>query len=390
MSRMLHLLIFLGIASLVFGGAHFYIYSRITHYFMLSALMRKCLAVSLTILFVILVGSFPALRMASREIAVPMTWIAFSWLGIAMMLALSFLAADIMTGVMPIFIFNQGNPERRLFLQRMFGIAALGSTVILSGSAFANGLRPVAVKNINIKIAKLPEARNGFKIAQITDLHIGPALDGAWLKDVVGKVNALNPDIVAITGDLVDGSVKDLARHTEPLRDLRAKHGVFFVTGNHEYYSGVDEWVEHIQSLGIKVLQNELVTLHDDTNNNPIDLAGVNDFASGEFRGHGPDLPKALKGRDETRPLILLAHQPAAIREAAAHKVDLQLSGHTHGGQIWPWNYFVYIQQPYVSGLHTYPGTDTQIYVSEGTGFWGPPMRLGTAAEITEITLVTI
>src|SRR5207244_387356 len=156
----------------------------------------------------------------------------------------------------------------------------------------------------------------------------------------------------------------------------------------HEYYSGVDEWTAHLETLGIRILRNELVTLHDSTNN-PIDFAGVDDFASSHVPGHGPDLPKALNGRDSARPLILLAHQPAAIREAAAHQVDLQLSGHTHGGQIWPWNYFVYIQQPYVSGLHRYPNSNSQIYVSNGTGFWGPPMRLGTSAEITEITLLS-
>jgi predicted MPP superfamily phosphohydrolase len=387
MSRTLHLLLFLGIASLVFGGGHYYIFVRLTHYFALSGLMRKYLAIALGGLFIVLVATLPLSRLLPLQTATPLTWFSFTWMGTAMILGLSLLACDIATGVMPIFIFNQGDPERRLFLQRAFGFAALGSAAALSAGALWNGLRPVEVKSFSVKLAKLPMAREGFKIVQITDLHIGPTLDGKWLRDVVDKVNALNADVIALTGDLVDGSVADLGPQVESLRDLRAKHGVLFVTGNHEYYSGVDTWIAHLKMLGIRVLRNERVTLFDDNNSNPIDFAGVDDFASGQFHGHGPDLLKALKDRDTARPVILLAHQPAAIREAAANGVDFQLSGHTHGGQIWPWNYFVYIQQPYVSGLHRYPNSDSQIYVSDGTGFWGPPMRLGTAAEITKITL---
>lgn len=388
MSRTLHLVIFLSVAAVVFGGGHYYIFARLAHYFDLTGNARKYLAIALSSLFIILMVSLPITRLLSREAATPLAFFAYTWLGVAMMLGLSLLACDIATGVMPIFIFNQGNPERRLFLQNIFGIAAVSSATILSGTALWNGLRPVTVKSFPVKIAKLPANRNGFKIVQITDLHIGPTISGAWLRQVVDKANALNADVITLTGDLVDGSVADLSPHVESLRDLRAKHGVLFVTGNHEYYSGVDEWIAHFETLGVRVLRNERVTLFDDTNANPIDFAGIDDFASGHFPGHGPDLPKALAERDTQNPLILLAHQPAAIREAAAHGVDLQLSGHTHGGQIWPWNYFVYIQQPYVSGLHTYPKSGSQIYVSDGTGFWGPPMRLGTSAEITEITLI--
>lgn len=390
MSRTVHILIFLGIATLVFGGGHYYIFTRLTHYFALTGHGRKFLGIALAILFVTLMATLPLSRILPREVATPLAWISYTWMGIAMLTGLSLLACDILTGFLPVFIFNEGNPDRRLFLQRAFGFAAIGSAATLSAASLWNGLRPVAVKSFPVTIAKLPAARSGFKIAQITDLHIGPMINGDWLRDVVQKVNALNVDMVALTGDLVDGSVQDLSPHTEPLRDLRAKHGVFFVTGNHEYYSGADEWIAHLKTLGVRVLRNERVTLYDDNNANPIDIAGVDDFASHSFPGHGPDLPKALVGRDTNRPIILLAHQPAAIREAATHNVDLQLSGHTHGGQIWPWNYFVYIQQPYVSGLHKHPNSDSQIYVSDGTGYWGPPMRLGTSAEITEITLLRV
>lgn len=198
------------------------------------------------------------------------------------------------------------------------------------------------------------------------------------------RTNALEPDVIAITGDLVDGTVEDLREHVAPLAGLRAKHGVYFVTGNHEYYSGVDAWIAELSRIGVRVLRNERVEIR--VGDDAIDLAGVDDFSARRVPGHGPDLKRALEGRDPARELILLAHQPRAIEEASRLGVGLQLSGHTHGGQIWPWTYLVYLQQPYVSGLHRHG--DAQVYVSRGTGYWGPPMRLGADAEITKLTLV--
>ncbi len=389
LSRSLHITLFLSLASIVFGVWHFYIFSRLSDYFELNSHSRRYLAIGLGALLIILMAAMPLGRILPRETASPFVWVAFTWLGIAMILGLTLLGCDIAKIVMSLAV-SEPSPERRLFLQKGLGLTALGSAALVSAASLWNGLRPVQVKRVDVHLAKLPPARGGFRIAQITDLHIGPMINGEWLKHVVERTNALNPDIIAITGDLVDGSVADLSPHVEPLRALQAKHGVFFITGNHEYYSGVDEWIEHIESLGIRVLRNERVTIQNDDNDSLIELAGVDDWASASFPGHGPDLPKALEGRNTEIPTVLLAHQPAAIREAATLGVDLQLSGHTHGGQIWPWNYFVYIQQPYVSGLHRYPNSNSQIYVSEGTGFWGPPMRLGTSAEITEIVLMPV
>jgi predicted MPP superfamily phosphohydrolase len=184
-----------------------------------------------------------------------------------------------------------------------------------------------------------------------------------------------------ITGDLVDGSVEQLGALTAPLKELHAKDGVFFVTGNHEYYSGVDEWLAYLGELGIRVLRNERVPV------GPIDLAGVDDWSARSFgHGHGADLSKALAGRDKERPVVLLAHQPQAIVEAEQHGVDLQLSGHTHGGQMFPWVYAVKLVTPYVAGL--YQHKTSALYVSRGTGYWGPPVRVGAPAEITHLTLV--
>jgi predicted MPP superfamily phosphohydrolase len=170
----------------------------------------------------------------------------------------------------------------------------------------------------------------------------------------------------------------------EPLRNLRAPHGVFFVTGNHEYISGVEEWVTFLPSLGIRVLENERVTIGE--GDDAFELAGVYDFSAARFRSRRvPDLAGALRGWTGDTALVLLAHQPKHAREAAARGVGLVLSGHTHGGQIWPFSYLVRLDQPYIAGLHR--ERETQVYVSEGTGYWGPPMRLGTRGEITRVVL---
>jgi len=204
------------------------------------------------------------------------------------------------------------------------------------------------------------------------------------VEDIVERTNALAPDIIAITGDLVDGSVASLWDAVAPLQKLRARYGVFFVTGNHEYFSGVGPWMEALGRLGIRVLGNERVSIG--TGADGFDLAGVHDYSAARIAPeHRSDVAAALAGRDPGREVILLAHQPKSVVEASKLGVGLQLSGHTHGGQLWPFTFFVRLAQPYVVGLHRHG--DTQIYVSPGTGFWGPPMRLGTRSEITRITL---
>ncbi|MBI2567422.1 MAG: metallophosphoesterase [Candidatus Schekmanbacteria bacterium] len=274
---------------------------------------------------------------------------------------------------------------RRLFLSRVAALGAPGIVVGLTGGgAVVAALEPKLV-HLPVALARLPRALSGFSIVQITDLHLGVTLGGEFLAGVVARVNALAADLVAITGDLVDGSVARLAAEVAPLAQLRARHGVFFVTGNHEYYSGAEPWLEHLGAMGIRVLRNERVSI--EVEGAGFDLVGIDDHSSrGMAAGHGPDLPSALAGRVEGRETVLLAHQPRCIAEAAAHDIGLVLSGHTHGGQIWPWNLVVGLAQPYVRGLHVH-GARTQIYVSAGTGHWGPPLRVGTRAEITRVEL---
>jgi predicted MPP superfamily phosphohydrolase len=199
---------------------------------------------------------------------------------------------------------------------------------------------------------------------------------------MVAAANALTPDLVAITGDLVDGSVENLRAHTEPLARLKGPEGRYFVTGNHEYYSGADDWIAEVGRLGIPTLRNDAVRLK--RRGASLLIAGVTDHRAAEF-GDGPDLARALRRRRPAEEVVLLAHQPREISEAEKHNVGLQISGHTHGGQFWPWNWAVYLVQPVVAGLARFGRT--QIYVNSGTGYWGPPMRLGTQSEITLITL---
>jgi predicted MPP superfamily phosphohydrolase len=240
------------------------------------------------------------------------------------------------------------------------------------------------VERVEVVLSRLPEALDGMRVVQLTDVHIGLTLGRRFAERVVEAVNRLEPDVIVITGDLVDGTVERLASAVAPLARLSAAHGVYFVTGNHEYYSGGQAWCEHLSSMGLTVLRNERVSIGQGRES--FDLAGVDDYGAHAFGGgHGADLARALSGRDPGRELVLLAHQPRAVVEAAAHGVGLQLSGHTHGGQIWPFNHLVPLQQPVVAGLSQIG--DTQIYVSRGTGYWGPPMRLGSPPEISELVL---
>jgi len=260
-------------------------------------------------------------------------------------------------------------------------IAAFSISII----GFFNARKLARVVNVTVPLRDLPDSLHGFKIVQISDIHVGPTIKQGYLSRIVQQVNSLEADLVAITGDLVDGRVHELAEHTRPLATLEARHGSFFVTGNHEYYSGALAWINELERLGVRVLLNEHVQLtHEGAT---LVLAGVTDYTAGHFYDdHHSDPQAAIAGAPADAPKILLAHQPRSAEAAQAAGFDLQLSGHTHGGQFWPWKYFVPLQQPYVAGLHRLQ--DLWIYVSRGTGYWGPPNRFGSPSEITCLTLV--
>ncbi|MFJ3172802.1 metallophosphoesterase [Streptomyces roseus] len=273
-----------------------------------------------------------------------------------------------------------GGATRRQFVARAVGgAAALAATATVAQGTYGV-LRGPRVKRVQVPLAKLPRAAHGFRIAVVSDIHLGPILGRAHTTRIVETINRTQPDLIAVVGDLVDGSVHDLGPAAEPLRGLRARHGSYFVTGNHEYFSGARQWVDHVRELGLTPLENARRALP------YFDLAGVNDVA-GETEGQGPDFTAALGDRDPARTAVLMAHQPVVIHDAVRHGVDLQLSGHTHGGQLWPGNYLAELANPTVAGLERYG--ETQLYVSRGAGAWGPPVRVGAPSDITVVELAS-
>jgi uncharacterized protein len=364
--------LFAGVASALILGIHWYVWSRLVvapaweH----AAWARVATAVIAAMALLTPTGIIAG-RMTGGTLARRAALAAYSWMGVMIMLWFGLLFSEPLRVVLAQWI-AEPTTSRGI----ASGLVALVAVGAVHGVASATG--EVSVRRVAVKLGRL---ESGYRLVQLSDLHIGPTLKGDWLTRVVEKVNALEPDAVVITGDLVDGSVASLREHVAPLAKLRAKDGVFFVTGNHEYYSGADAWLAELRRLGVRPLRNERVPVGGERG---FDLAGVDDYnAFGP--GHGADLARALEGRDPSREVVLLAHQPRQVREAAEHDVGLQLSGHTHGGQIFPWNFFVRVQGPWVAGL--YRVRNTQLYVSRGTGYWGPPMRVLAPSEITLLEL---
>ncbi|MCG5453953.1 metallophosphoesterase [Micromonospora sp. PSH03] len=276
------------------------------------------------------------------------------------------------------------DPSRRLLLARGAAIFAGLTATGVTGYGIRTALGPPHLDRVRIPLAKLPRSMDGLRIATVSDIHLGPLRGRAHTERIVAAINRLDADIVAVVGDLVDGSVAELGSAAAPLRDLRSRYGSFFVTGNHEYYSGVEEWVQEVDRLGLRVLQNRRQEIQ--ARGGVLDLAGVNDLTgAGTGLAAGPDFAAALGDRDPSRPVVLLAHQPLAAKEAARYGVDLQLSGHTHGGQMVPFNLAVRLEQPVVSGLGEVDGT--KVYVTNGAGFWGPPVRVGAEPQISLVEL---
>jgi predicted MPP superfamily phosphohydrolase len=378
--------ILIGLA--ISGGIHYYVWLRFVRR---SELPRRW-HIGITITMCVLLVSIPVTtwtRNAAPELSNALVWVSMPWMALT---GLTFVALVIMDLARLVLWTGRKvarrpprevSLSRRRFLARVSGGAALavGGTSMARGMIEARGTHEVV--DVEITLAKLPAALDGFTIVQLTDLHVGMTIDRAFVQKVVDHANSLAPDLIALTGDFVDGRVEDLRDDIAPLSGLRAKHGVFAVTGNHEYYSGADPWIAEITRLGARYLRNERVTIG--TGEATFELAGVDDHGA-KGPGHGEDLARATAGRDPNRALVLLAHQPRQVRRAAGHGVDLQLSGHTHGGQIWPWHYIVKIQQGgLLAGRYEVDGT--QLYVSRGCGYWGPPVRVLAPLEITRVIL---
>ncbi|HWP82365.1 MAG TPA: metallophosphoesterase [Bacteroidota bacterium] len=279
---------------------------------------------------------------------------------------------------------NVVDTSRRDFLIQTSNLGILGAAGILTAYGVYQARRKPGIVNLTIPIKNLPADFEGFRIVQITDIHAGLTVKRDWTEIVAQQVSELKPDLIAFTGDLADGSVPHLREHVEPFAFLNAPYGKFFVTGNHEYYSDVLPWVEEIGRMGYKVLNNEHAIV--ERNGSSLVLAGVTDYSGGDFLPeHKSDPRKAVDGAPADTVKILLAHQPRSLHAAEPLGFDFIITGHTHGGQFFPWNWLAAIGQPYIKGLHRHNGT--WVYVSMGTGYWGPPVRLGTRSEITLFTL---
>lgn len=278
----------------------------------------------------------------------------------------------------------QFDASRREFLLQATNLAVLGAAGILTGYGIYEARRKPGIIDVTIPIAGLPQDFVGFRIVQITDIHAGLTVKRDWIESIVNEVHTLKPDLIAFTGDLADGSVPYLRNDVAPFGELQAPYGKFFVTGNHEYYSGAEAWVEEAYRLGYDVLLNEHRLVR--RNGTSLVLAGVTDYTGGQFLPHHQSDPQtALENAPSELVKILLAHQPRTLEQAESLGFHLMISGHTHGGQFFPWNFAAALAQPYISGLHNHNGT--WVYVSKGTGYWGPPVRLGARSEITVITL---
>jgi predicted MPP superfamily phosphohydrolase len=396
---------------LITAALHVYLWRRLLWDTRLPPRLRRVLVC----LLIALCASIPSTYLYFFRVHSAHRWhfaIAYGWLGYVVFVTVALLGWDSLravawlrrrarrasasagaplpTSVRDLIAPPQAQETRRVFMAR----AAASSALFAAGGVSAYGVRAalwdITTPEVGVGLARLPRALDGYTIALLSDIHIGQVLDGRFLRHLVEETNRMRPDAIAICGDLVDGRVVEIAdRYVSELRHLRARNGVYFVTGNHEYYWSADEWIEFVGRLGVRVLMNERVTLGDARRTGAqFDLAGVPDYRAARTHPVAPDALAACFGRDDQRELVMLAHQPVQIADSARAGAGLQLSGHTHGGQINPFGAIMALSsQPYFAGLHRHPGSDTQVYVSRGSGFWGPPMRVLAPAEITRIRL---
>lgn len=332
-----------------------------------------------------------------------LSWVSYVQMGMMVLLFLLLLLRDVLriikkavlkirrkTGTTDEQSHSNGEVDlsRRKFMVNGANLSIIGLSAGLTGLGAANATGDPVIEHVEIKVPNLPEGLNGFRLVQVSDLHIGPTLKRDFASMVVDKVNSLNPDIIAVTGDLIDGLVPVLENDVEPFKDFHSKFGTYYVSGNHEYYWGVNQWFEHVSKLGMRVLNNKSEIIS--TVDGDLLIGGVNDYDAERFTPDQPSSPVQAIYRNKNKKTdykILLAHQPRSCFEAQKAGFDLQLSGHTHGGQFVPWNYLVRLQQPFVAGLDKYK--NMLVYTNRGTGYWGPPLRLGVPSEITLITLVS-
>lgn len=381
---------FFAVAISVLFIIHGYVAWRI-----LPALGLTLIQSLLAYTLVFIVGLFPIVPILMRlngsesKLLDKFSILGYTSLGFFVLSFIILLFKDIFLNALSFIQYLSNNQEtldnsRREFIKRSLSIGTVGISGLASAYGYYHARKGPRIIEQNIFIYNLPEQFENFEIIQISDLHVGPTIKRHYVEDVVEKVGTANPDLIAITGDLVDGSVKYLRDDVEPLKELKAEFGTFFVTGNHEYYSGVDMWLDETNRLGMINLINDYRILSKD--NSSIAIAGITDYRAHQIKPSHKSSPKsAVKSLDKDIIKIMLAHQPNSIYAVHEAGVHLQLSGHTHGGQFWPFIYPTKLANSYLAGHYDHYGT--QIYVNRGTGYWGPPLRIGVPSEITLIRL---
>ncbi|QFY44403.1 metallophosphoesterase [Candidatus Methylospira mobilis] len=359
---------------------HLYIGLRLIPDLPVSTPYRWLAALLLLLSWLFILLAIAARRLESARLSDRLAWVGLPAMGAFSSLLVLTLLRDI--SLLALLVLNTAASEWRADSAVAVPLFAL----LLTFAGFINARRLARVVTIKVPIENLPAALQGFTIVQISDIHVGPTIKRRYVDAIVDAVNLLEADMIALTGDLVDGTVERLAGHTLPFSRLRARHGAYAVTGNHEYLSGVHGWITEFERLGMKILQNEHVVIaHGDAR---LVVAGVNDFSAGRFDpAQRSDPAAAIAGAPpEAAIRLLLAHQPRSAAAASEAGFTLQLSGHTHGGQFFPWNFFVRLQQPFTAGLNRY--NNLWVYTSRGTGYWGPPKRIAAPSEITRLLLV--
>jgi predicted MPP superfamily phosphohydrolase len=383
---------FIVVLSAVLALMNVYVWKRLVKDTTRPGRIRRMLTAVLIGLAVLLVVTLVVPRFTGVSKSGWYAWPGYLWFGVIAYLFLTLLVLEPVRLALRGWVKRQpeapDEPDphalnRRMFLARASAVAAGAASVGLVGYGAATALGPPDLLQIPVRLRRLDPAFRGFRIAVVSDIHLGPLAGRSHTERIVEIINTAEPDLVAIVGDLVDGTVEELGPAAAPFQDLAAPEGTFFVTGNHEYFvEDTAAWLNELERLGVQSLRNEHTAIR--RGGAAFDLVGVNDIA-GEQRDDPPDFDRALAGVDDSRPTILLAHQPVMVSEAAARGVDLQLSGHTHGGQMWPFHYVVEMVQPSLAGLSSVD--DTQLYVTRGAGFWGPPVRIGAPPDITVLTL---
>ena len=382
---------FIVVLGAILGLMHLYVWKRLVKDTTRRGRTRWVVTGVLVALLALLFATLVLPRVTGLREPVWFAWPGYIWFGLVVYLFLTLLALEPVR--LALWGWRKRSPgaepatpaplNRRLFLARAGAVAAGAASVSLVGAGVANAIGPPDLLRVPVRLRRLDPTFNGFRIAVVSDIHLGPLAGRAHTERIVRMINETEPDLVVIVGDLVDGTVEQLGSAAEPLRDLESREGAFFVTGNHEYFAeDPSAWLRELERLDVQPLRNENTVIR--RGSAAFDLAGVNDVA-GEERSDPPDFDRALAGTVSSRPTILLAHQPVQVQEAAVRGVDLQLSGHTHGGQMWPFHYIVRAVQPSLAGLSTVE--NTQLYVTRGAGFWGPPVRIGARPDITVLSL---